>query len=73
MRLLLLTFGFGVVSAVIPIFNMEAYITVVFARTALARRPGARLRRIAGPERRQAGLVLRLARCAGPAVCSGGG
>lgn len=33
MKLLLLTFGFGVVSAVIPIFNMEAYIAVVYART----------------------------------------
>jgi membrane protein YqaA with SNARE-associated domain len=32
-KLLLLTFGFGAVSAVIPIFNMEAYITVVYART----------------------------------------
>jgi membrane protein YqaA with SNARE-associated domain len=32
-KLLLLTLGFGVVSAVIPIFNMEAYITVVYART----------------------------------------
>ena len=33
MRLLLLTFGFGVVSAVIPIFNMEAYISVMYANT----------------------------------------
>ncbi len=33
MKLLLLTFGFGVVSAIIPIFNMEAYITVVYARS----------------------------------------
>jgi membrane protein YqaA with SNARE-associated domain len=32
-KLILLTFGFGVVSAVIPIFNMEAYITVVYARS----------------------------------------
>jgi len=32
-RLLLLTFGFGVVSAVIPIFNMEAYISVMYANT----------------------------------------
>ena len=31
MRLVLLTFGFGAISAVIPIFNMEAYITVVYA------------------------------------------
>ena len=31
MRLLLLTFGFGAVSAVIPVFNMEAYISVVHA------------------------------------------
>jgi membrane protein YqaA with SNARE-associated domain len=31
-KLLLLTFGFGVVSAVIPLFNMEAYISVVYAR-----------------------------------------
>ena len=33
MRLLLLTFGFGVVSAILPIFNMEAYISVVYAST----------------------------------------
>lgn len=33
MKLLLLTLGFGVVSAVVPIFNMEAYITVVYARS----------------------------------------
>ena len=33
MRLLLLTFAFGVVSAVIPIFNMEAYISVLYAST----------------------------------------
>lgn len=33
MKLLLLTLGFGAVSAVIPIFNMEAYVTVVWART----------------------------------------
>jgi membrane protein YqaA with SNARE-associated domain len=32
-KLLLLTLGFGVVSAVVPIFNMEAYITVVYARS----------------------------------------
>jgi len=32
MRLLLLTFGFGALSAVIPIFNMEAYIVVVYAK-----------------------------------------
>jgi membrane protein YqaA with SNARE-associated domain len=32
-RLLLLTLGFGVVSAVIPVFNMEAYISVVYARS----------------------------------------
>jgi membrane protein YqaA with SNARE-associated domain len=32
-KLLLLTFGFGVVSAVIPLFNMEAYITVLYARS----------------------------------------
>ena len=31
MKLFLLTFGFGVVSAVIPIFNMEAYISVAYA------------------------------------------
>jgi membrane protein YqaA with SNARE-associated domain len=30
-RLLLLTLGFGVVSAVIPLFNMEAYISVAYA------------------------------------------
>ncbi|MEO5653114.1 MAG: hypothetical protein ABIN79_00015 [Marmoricola sp.] len=34
MKLLLLTFGFGILSAVIPVFNMEAYITVVYAQTA---------------------------------------
>ena len=33
MKLLLLTFGFGVISAIIPIFNMEAYISVVYAST----------------------------------------
>ena len=33
MKLLLLTFGFGVVSAVIPLFNMEAYISVVYANS----------------------------------------
>lgn len=33
MRWLWLTFGFGVVSAVIPLFNMEAYIAVVYARS----------------------------------------
>lgn len=33
MKLLLLTFGFGAVSAVIPIFNMEAYISVLYAST----------------------------------------
>ena len=33
MRLLLLTFGFGAVSAVIPLFNMEAYISVVYANS----------------------------------------
>ena len=33
MKLLLLTFGFGVVSSSIPIFNMEAYISVVYAST----------------------------------------
>jgi membrane protein YqaA with SNARE-associated domain len=32
-RLILLTFAFGVVSAVIPIFNMEAYISVLYAST----------------------------------------
>jgi membrane protein YqaA with SNARE-associated domain len=32
-RLLLLTFGFGAVSAVLPLFNMEAYISVVYAST----------------------------------------
>ena len=33
MKLLLLTFGFGVTSAILPVFNMEAYISVVFAST----------------------------------------
>jgi len=32
-KLLLLTFGFGVVSAVIPLFNMEAYISVLYANS----------------------------------------
>jgi len=32
-KLLWLTFAFGVVSSVIPIFNMEAYISVVYANT----------------------------------------
>ena len=31
MKLILLTLGFGVVSAVIPVFNMEAYISVLYA------------------------------------------
>jgi membrane protein YqaA with SNARE-associated domain len=31
-RLLLLTFGFGALSSVVPLFNMEAYIGVVYAR-----------------------------------------
>jgi membrane protein YqaA with SNARE-associated domain len=31
-KLLLLTFGFGALSAVIPIFNMEAYIVLAYAR-----------------------------------------
>ena len=39
MKLLLLTFGFGVVSAIIPIFNMEAYISVVYASTDQPARP----------------------------------
>ena len=33
MKLLLLTFGFGVASAILPIVNMEAYISVVYAST----------------------------------------
>ncbi|HET8603877.1 MAG TPA: hypothetical protein VFM09_08120 [Marmoricola sp.] len=33
MRLLALTFGFAAISAIIPIFNMEAYIVLVFARS----------------------------------------
>ena len=33
MKLLLLTLGFGALSAVVPLFNMEAYITVVYARS----------------------------------------
>jgi membrane protein YqaA with SNARE-associated domain len=32
-RLLLLTLGFGAVSSVIPLFNMEAYISVVYANS----------------------------------------
>jgi len=32
-RLLLLTFWFGAVSAIIPLFNMEAYISVVYANS----------------------------------------
>ena len=32
MKLLLLTFGFGALSAIIPIFNMEAYVVVVYAK-----------------------------------------
>ena len=31
MRLFWFTFGFGAVSAVIPVFNMEAYISVMYA------------------------------------------
>ena len=33
MKLFWLTFGFGAVSAVIPIFNMEAYISVMYANS----------------------------------------
>ncbi|MCW2809535.1 MAG: associated Golgi protein [Marmoricola sp.] len=33
MKLFWLTFAFGAVSAIIPIFNMEAYISVLFAST----------------------------------------
>ena len=33
MRLLALTFGFAAISSIIPIFNMEAYIVVVFAKS----------------------------------------
>ncbi len=33
MKLLLLTFGFGFISAVIPLFNMEAYISVLYANS----------------------------------------
>ncbi len=33
MKLLALTLGFGALSAVIPLFNMEAYIAVAYART----------------------------------------
>ncbi len=33
MKLLWLTFGFGLVSAVVPLFNMEAYISVVYANS----------------------------------------
>jgi membrane protein YqaA with SNARE-associated domain len=32
-RLLVLTFGFAAISAIIPVFNMEAYIVLVFAKT----------------------------------------
>lgn len=31
MRLVLLTLGFGAASAIVPVFNMEAYISVVYA------------------------------------------
>ncbi|HEU4566482.1 MAG TPA: VTT domain-containing protein [Marmoricola sp.] len=33
MRLLALTFGFAAISAIIPVFNMEAYIVLVFAKS----------------------------------------
>ncbi len=33
MRLLALTFGFAAISAIIPVFNMEAYIVLVYARS----------------------------------------
>ena len=33
MRLIWLTIGFGAVSAIIPIFNMEAYISVLYANS----------------------------------------
>lgn len=33
MKILLLTLAFGALSAIIPVFNMEAYIVLAFART----------------------------------------
>lgn len=33
MRLLLLTFGFGVLSSSIPVFNMEAFLALVYSQT----------------------------------------
>ena len=33
MKLLLLTLGFGALSSVVPLFNMEAYISVAYARS----------------------------------------
>ncbi|MCW2847168.1 MAG: hypothetical protein JWR90_1142 [Marmoricola sp.] len=33
MKLIWLTLGFGIVSAVIPVFNMEAYISVLYAKS----------------------------------------
>ena len=33
MKLLALTFGFAAISAIIPVFNMEAYIVLVFAKS----------------------------------------
>ncbi|GAB3997195.1 hypothetical protein [Nocardioides marmoraquaticus] len=32
MKLLALTFGFGILSASVPVFNMEAYLALVYAR-----------------------------------------
>ena len=33
MKLLALTFGFAAISSIIPVFNMEAYIVLVYARS----------------------------------------
>lgn len=33
MKILLLTLAFGALSAIVPVFNMEAYIVLAFART----------------------------------------
>ena len=33
MRLLLLTLGYGILSSAVPLFNMEAYVVLVYARS----------------------------------------
>ena len=58
-KLLALTLFFGMVSSVVPVFNMETYIVVAYARSDATALQLA-LIGSARAEHRQAGLVLRL-------------